>query len=64
MEEVKELLDWIKQQYDKPITLHRRLNLATLNALWAILSGERYDHNDPRLTEMVDSYNSYVIQNQ
>ena len=61
MEEVKELLHWIKQQHGKPIALHRRLVLATVNALWTILSGERYEHNDPHLTEMLDNFQTYVI---
>ena len=64
IEEVKELLDWIKQQNGQPITLQRRFNLATLNALWTILSGERYAHDDPHLTKMMEDYELYVIQKQ
>ena len=63
MEEVKEVVDWIKRQNGKPIMLYRRLKLATLNALWAILSGERYEHDDPHLTEIMENYDLYVIQN-
>ena len=61
MEEVKELLDWIKEKTGQPITLNRRLKLATFNALWRILSGERYEHDDPHLTEMVENYELYVL---
>ena len=64
MEEVKELLHWINQQHGKPITLHRRFSLATLNALWTILSGERYEHDDLHLTKMLNNFETYVIPNK
>ena len=54
MDEVKELVNWIKQQYGKPIMLHRRFTLATINALWTLLSGERYEHDDAKLVEILD----------
>ena len=55
MDEVKEILEWIKNRNGEPIhELHRRFSLASVNALWTILSGERYDHDDVRLTRILD----------
>ena len=63
MDEVNELIGWIKEQNGKPISLRRRFTLAVINALWKILSGERYDHDDPLLTRILDNYDTYVIRN-
>jgi len=55
MDEVQELMDWIAKQGGKPVCLHGRINLAVLNALWTILAGQRYDHDDPQLTKILES---------
>ena len=64
MEDVTELLNWIKQQAGKPISFQRRFNLIVMNALWTILSGERYEHDDPHLTEMLEKFDTSVIHTQ
>jgi len=54
MNEVNELVDWLRQKNGEPVSLHRRLNLSVVNALWTIISGERYDHEDPKLVDIWD----------
>jgi len=54
MDEVQELLDWIGKQGGKPVELHGRINLVVVNALWAILTGTRYDHDDPKLLKIIE----------
>jgi len=56
MNEVRELVDWIKQKNGEPVTLHRRFTLAIINALWTIISGERYDHDDEKLTNILEQF--------
>ena len=63
-EEVKELIEWIKLQNGQPITLHRKFEIAVINALWTILSGTRFEHGDPHLAEILDNCDLYVTEDQ
>jgi methyl farnesoate epoxidase/farnesoate epoxidase len=53
MEEVNELIASFKSQHGQPITTQNRFNIAVLNGLWAIMTGERYSHDDPRLNHLI-----------
>lgn len=55
MEEVTDIIDWLKKGVGKPISVNRKFSLAVLNSLWSILTSERYDHDDPRLTNILDT---------
>jgi hypothetical protein len=54
MDEVTELVDWIKAQNGKPIQLHRKFSLAVVNALWHILTGIRFEHDNVKLLKILD----------
>jgi len=54
MEEVDEVLAWLKQEEGKPVSVSRNFSLSVLNALSSILSGTRYAHNDFRLKHALD----------
>jgi len=54
MDEVMDIVDWVKTQNGKPIDLHRRLSLAVVNVLWTILSGERYAQDDPKIVDLLN----------
>ena len=54
LDEVKELVEWIGKQNGKPLNLHRRCSLAVVNALWSILTGDRYDHDDEKLNNILE----------
>jgi len=54
LDEVTELVTWIKKQNGSPVELHRRFSLATVNTLWRVVTGERYEQDDPRITNIVD----------
>jgi len=58
MSEVNELVNWIKQKRGEPVTLHRRFTLAIVNALWTIISGDRYDHDDAKLNNIMEQFES------
>jgi cytochrome P450 len=53
MEEVKELISNFRKETGKPISSQNRFNVAVLNALWSILTGERHSHDDPRLNKLI-----------
>ncbi len=53
MDEVNEFVNWIARHGGEPISLHGRINLAVVNALLAVLTGERYDHDDPKLGKIL-----------
>jgi len=55
LEEAQELCDWLKNQGGAPVELNRRLSLAVVNSLWRILTGERYDHDDKALLDIMDN---------
>jgi len=54
MDEVPELTNWIGKQSGKPVSLHGRISIAVVNALWTILTGQRYDHDDPKLVKILE----------
>jgi len=56
LDEVIELVGWIKKQNGNPVELHRRFSLATVNTLWTILSGERYEQDDPKISNILDQF--------
>jgi NTP pyrophosphatase (non-canonical NTP hydrolase) len=54
MEEVREVVDWLKKEDGKKVELQRRFSLAVVNSIWRILSGERYDHDDEKLISILE----------
>jgi len=55
MEEAHELCDWLKKQNGAPVVLKRRFSLAVVNSLWRIVTGERHEHDDKGLTDIMDN---------
>ena len=55
MEEVQTVINWMKKKEGQPVTLDRKFSLSVLNALWNIMTGERYDHNDPELSHILET---------
>jgi len=53
MGEVREICDWLKRAEGNPVSLGHRFSLATYNSLWRILTGERFDHDDAKLHEIL-----------
>ena len=53
LEEVTELVEELKRDSGKPVVTQNRFNIAVLNALWTIISGERLSHDDPELKEII-----------
>jgi len=53
-DEVHELMDWIGKQGGNPVSMHGRIKIAVVNALWTILTGQRYDHDDPKLRNILE----------
>jgi len=54
MDEVNTFTDWLKKQNGNSVSLQDRFTLAVLNSLWRILSGERFDHDDAKLHQILD----------
>jgi len=63
LDEVTELVNWIKEQNEKPVEIRRRFSLASINILWTMLSGERYEQGDPKMTGLLDQFEEYVSKN-
>jgi len=59
MDEVKEVLDWLKKQKGKSIPLQERFSLAVVNSLWKITTGERFDHDDAQLHQILEDLQKY-----
>ena len=60
LDEVEELIDELKENVGKPICLDNTLNLSIVNALWAILVGEKLPLKDPKLAKIVENFNNTV----
>jgi hypothetical protein len=56
MDEVTELVDWIKTQNGELIQLHRKFSLAVVNALWQILTGTLFEHDNSKLLKILDLF--------
>ncbi|CAG7821290.1 unnamed protein product [Allacma fusca] len=53
MDEVNELIQGLRKDAGKSISTRNRFNAAVLNALWTITTGDRFQHDDPELMELV-----------
>ena len=52
LDEIADLIDELEEMSDhgkKPVEIGFQINVAIVNVMWAILSGERRSHNDPVL---------------
>jgi len=56
LDEATELVTWIKKQNGSPVELHRRFSLATVNTLWRVVTGERYEQDDPKISNILDQF--------
>ncbi|CAG7733123.1 unnamed protein product [Allacma fusca] len=54
LEEVDELIEWLKSQEGKPVSINRKFYLAVINSLWTILAGKRFSHTDPKLEKVFE----------
>ena len=57
--EAEEILGIVTAKLGQPISLRHAFNLAALNVVWGLATGERYHHDDPdllRLTAILDKY--------
>ena len=59
LEEVNEIIQWMKSEEGHPISVNRKFGLSVLNSLWTILTGHRFKHDDPQLTHMMDESMRY-----
>ena len=53
VEEVQELCSGLEATGRRPIDIRHKFNIAILNSLWSIMSGERLDHKDEKLSKFV-----------
>ena len=51
--EVKELIEKLKGTKGAPVSTKHRFNATAVNVLWAIVAGERYSLEDPKLKELI-----------
>jgi hypothetical protein len=58
-DEVNELIDTFKKLSGKPFQTQNKFNAAVLNALWSLVTGQRYSHDDPLLQDLIKRLTSY-----
>ena len=63
LEEVHDLISWIKKNEKKAISVNKKFNLSVVNALWMIMAGHRYDHDDTKHTTILNEANEYLRKN-
>lgn len=53
MDELEEILDWMKSKEGLPVTnIKERMSVAVVNSLWTVVSGKRYKHDDPAILKL------------
>ena len=55
MDEVNEVLEWMSKNEGIPVSVNKKFSLAVVNALLTIMSGKRYDQEDPALKNLLDA---------
>lgn len=61
MDEVHDLLATLGKREGAPISGIKELfSLAVVNSLWTVVSGKRYNQNDPNLRAISSSLNRYT----
>lgn len=57
-EDVTDLISKLKRQNGSPITTERMLSLVVLSSLWSIVAGEKMSIDDPKATELLNTFNA------
>nr|QST15082.1 CYP370C13 protein [Diaphanosoma celebensis] len=52
--EIAELLSHLEENAGRPIQLSNRFNVAVVNALWSITTGQRFSQDDPEVKKRVE----------
>nr|QYV43140.1 methyl farnesoate epoxidase / farnesoate epoxidase [Colaphellus bowringi] len=53
-EETKTLIEIFEETASEPILMHKAFDISVLNALWAMMAGERFEINDERLKKLLE----------
>ncbi|XP_021956777.1 cytochrome P450 2J3 [Folsomia candida] len=59
-QEATELIETFRKMAGKPIQTQNKFNAAVLNALWTLITGNRYSHDDPMLHDLIKRLTSTV----
>lgn len=59
-QEVSKLVEFLKPMTNKKSNLDQTLNISILNALWAILVGEKLNLNDPKLHKTMKAFDDVM----
>ena len=57
-DEVLNLIDFVEPNVNKPFDMNRVANISILNALWFIMTGEKMKLDDPKLGDIVKSFDN------
>lgn len=61
--EITDLIQYLSDLNGAPVQSKCFFNLAVLNALWSIITGRRFAHDDKNLKALVKYITEYVIPN-
>ena len=53
-EEVRELMGQLRSKVGVAFSTHGFFNIPVVNVLWEIISGERFNHDDPNANKLID----------
>lgn len=63
-DEINELIDTFKTMTGKPMQTQNKFNAAVLNALWSMVTGQRYSHDNPLLQDLIKRLTSSVTSSR
>ena len=62
IDEVGEFLSLIKKKEGTAVAVNSMFTIAVVNALWMIIAGQRYDHDDAERSHILTQTNEYAYK--
>ena len=57
--ELNQVMEDIDKNCGRPMAVNGMFAVPVLNGIWSMFMGQRFEHNDPRLLQLVESLRKY-----
>ena len=57
--ELNQVMEDMDKKLGRPVAVNGMFAIPVINGIWSIFMGQRFEHNDPRLLQLVESLRKY-----